>query len=124
MDALIDPTTRGYVLLDGTPQRDPADGLANACYLRLTVRLGSYWADRTLGSELYKLQREKDVQRVAAQAKQYAEHALSPLLGDGRAKTITVTTERPGNGRLHLLIDVLAANGQRYGFNHPVQVGA
>lgn len=122
MDAFIDPATRDYVLLSGAAQRDPAGGLANACYLRLTTPLGSYWADTTLGSRLHELQREKDLTRVAKLAKQYAEQALAPILSDGRATSISVSTEQPHNGRLHLLIEVIAASGETLTFKHPVGV--
>lgn len=122
MDSFIDPTTRDYVLLQGAAQRDPANGLANACYLRLTVRLGSYWGDTELGSRLHELEREKDVSRVAILAAQYADQALAPLLADGRATQINVTTSRPGNGRLYLLIEVVSASGETLTFKHPVGV--
>lgn len=121
MDSRIDPITRDYVLINGTPQRDPADGLANACYMRLEIPLGSYWADKTLGSRLHELQREKDLSRVAMLARQYAEQALAPILADGRATQINVSTERMP-GRLNLLIEVLAASGETLTFKHPVTV--
>lgn len=121
MDSRIDPITRDYVLINGAPQRDPADGLANACYMRLEILLGSYWADKTLGSRLHELQREKDLSRVAILARQYAEQALAPILADGRATQINVSTERMP-GRLNLLIEVLAASGETLTFKHPVTV--
>lgn len=123
MDALINPTTRGYVLLENAVQRDPSNGLLNACYLRLTVQLASYWADRTMGSKLHLLRREKDVSRVMVLAKQYAEQALAPLVDDGRATQIKVTARQPGNGCLYLLIEVTAASGETVAFKHPVSVG-
>lgn len=122
MDAWINPKTGDYELANGSPQRDPAGGLANAVYLRLMTPLGSYWADAELGSRLHELQREKDVGRVAVLARQYAEQALAPILQDGRATSIDVSAERPGNGRLHLLIEVTAAGGERLTFKHPVKV--
>lgn len=122
MDTFIDPVTRDYVLLSGAAQRDPAGGLANSCYLRLTVPLASYWADITLGSRLHELQREKDVPRVARLAVQYAEQALAPILADGRATQINVSTEQPHNGRLYLLIEVKSASGETLTFKHPVGV--
>lgn len=122
MAVLIDPATRDYVLLDGTLQRDPANGLHNALYLRLTTPLGSYWADKELGSQLHFLRREKDVVRIQRLAKQYAEQALQPILDDGRATRIAVTTEQPHNGRLYLLIEVEAASGETLTFKHPVTV--
>lgn len=122
MDAFIDPVSRGYLISNGTPQRDPAAGLANAVYLRLMTPLGSYWADASFGSRLHELQREKDLSRVALLARQYATQALAPILVDGRATAIDITAERPGNGRMLLLIEVTAASGERLTFTHPVTV--
>ncbi len=125
-DAWINPVTGGYELTQGAPQRDPAGGLANAVYLRLMTPLGAYWADAALGSRLHELQREKDLARVAILARQYAEQALAPIVADGRATAIDVATERAkaadGSGRLNLLIEVTAANGERFTFQHPVKV--
>lgn len=121
-DALIDPYTRGYVLVNGSVQRDPAAGLANAVYLRLSTPLGSYWADPTMGSRLYTLQRVKDLARYGVLAKQYAEEALAPIVTDGRASSITVTVEQPGNGWLLMQIQVIAASGERHDFTYPVKV--
>lgn len=125
-DALIDPVNRDYVLTDGAPARDPAGGLANAVYIRLETPLGSYWADPLLGSKLHRLQRTKDLPRVEREAKQYAEEALAPILADGRARSITVSTQRvkstDGGGRLNLLIEVVDAAGERQTFTHPVKV--
>lgn len=122
MNAFINPTARDYVLLSGAAQRDPAGGLANSCYLRLSVPLGSYWADTTLGSRLHELQREKDLAHVAKLARQYAEQALAPIIADGRAIQINVSTEQPHNGRLYLLIEMIAASGETLTFKHPVMI--
>ncbi len=121
-DALIDPASRDYVLLDGAAQPDPSGGLANSCHIRLVTRRGSYWADRSLGSRLHELQRMKDVPRMAKLAKQYAEQALAPILAEGRATAVVVATEQPHNGRLHLLVKVTALDGAEFRFTHPVGV--
>lgn len=115
MDAGIDPTTG-----DLSGQR--ISTLANAVYIRLITPLGSWWADTSLGSRLHELQRSKDLSRVGALAKQYAEDALKPLLDDGRAKAIAVTVEQPHNGRLELLVEVTDATGDRQVFRHLVRV--
>ncbi len=120
-DAWIDPVKGDYDLTAGAIVRDPAGGLANAVYLRLMTPLGGYWSEATLGSRLHELQRMKDLARVAVLAKQYAEQALAPILADGRATAIAVTTERQPN-RLALLIVVTAASGERLTFQHPVTV--
>lgn len=115
MDAGIDPTTG-----DLSGQR--ISTLANAVYIRLITPLGSWWADTSLGSRLHELQRSKDLSRVGALAKQYAEDALKPLLDDGRTKAIAVTVEQPHNGRLELLVEVTDVTGDRQVFRHLVRV--
>lgn len=121
-DCWINPATADYAYTNGAPTRDPADGLANAVWLRLATPLGSYWADPTLGSRLHELQREKDVPRVMRLAVQYAEQALAPIQVDGRATAIEVTAERPRGGWLSLLIRVTRASGERLTFQHPIKV--
>ena len=121
MDAWINPLTGDYAIVAGAATRDPAAGLANAVYLRLMTPLASYWADATLGSRLHELQREKDVARVAVLARQYAEQALAPIIQDGRATAIDISTERQA-GRLALALEVTAASGERHTFRHPVKV--
>ena len=126
MDTWVDPVTRDYRYEAGAFVRDPARGLANAVYLRLMTPLGSWWADPALGSRLHELVREKDVSRVALLARQYSEQALQPVLTDGRATKIDITTERVKDntqgGRLQLLIQVIDAGGRLFTFIHPVKV--
>lgn len=115
MDALLDPTTGDYA-----GQR--TDTLANAVYLRLITPFGSWWADPTLGSRLHELAREKDLTRVAVLARQYAEQALSPIVDDGRAIRVAVSTTRANPGWLTLLVEVEEAGGRVSHFIHPVKV--
>lgn len=122
MDAFISPITRDYILQAGAPQRDPADGLANAVYLHLMTPLGSWWQDANFGSKLHLLVRQKDLRRVGFLAKQWAQEALKPILADGRATNIEVETEQPHNGRLNLLIIVTDAADRRLTFQHPIEV--
>lgn len=122
MDIWIDPATAGYQLAAGAPVRDPAGGLANAVYLRLSIPLGSWWAAPEVGSRLHELQREKDLSRVELLARQYTQEALQPLLDDGRATAIEITTQRPHDGRLLMQIELTAATGRQFTFQHPVKV--
>lgn len=115
MDAEIDPRIH-----DLTGRRITT--LANAVYLRIVVPLGSWFGDRTLGSRLHELKREKDVARVAILAKQYTEQALRPLLDDGRAKSVDVAAERRSDGRLWLTVELLDAGDRRQTFEHLVSV--
>lgn len=115
MDALIDPTTGGYT-------GEQTNTLANPVYLRLNTPLGAYWRDRTIGSLLYTLARSKDLPNVHVLAVQYAEQALQPLIDDGRAQSIRVTSSRPRVGWLLLDIDVVDAIGKTQHFQHHVKV--
>lgn len=124
MDAWINPVTGAYEqVADGSALvRDPADGLANAVYLRITTPLGSYWANPTLGSRLHELEREKDVARVQTLAEQYALQALQPLVDDGRVSQLSVRTERQP-GRLVLLVELTDAAQTVRTFQVHVKVG-
>lgn len=121
-DAYIDPSTGAYVSAAGDLDRDPADGLANAVYLRVMTPLGSWWADVTLGSRLHELQREKDVPRVQRLARQYIEQALQSLLDDGRVSSITVATQHQA-GRLAVRVELLDAANVTRTFDFHVKVG-
>lgn len=121
--SFISPTTHDYVITNGSATPDPLDGIANAVYIRLETPLGSYWADKTLGSKLHLLKREKDVPRVKQQAVQYAEQALSPLLTAKRIQGLEITTEQPQKRQLLLLIEVTLLNGKKANFQHTVKVG-
>ena len=122
IDAYLNPLSGDYVLQQGQPAEDPANGLANAVYVRLMTPLGSWWQDVNLGSRLHELTRQKDLSRVSILAKQYSETALQPVIDDGRATEIVVTTEQPKNGRLLLHIQVTAASGELFHFEQFVEV--
>ncbi|MCP1293288.1 MULTISPECIES: phage GP46 family protein [Chromobacterium] len=115
MDPLLDPITGDYA--GGT-----TDTLANAVYLRLMTPLGGWWADPELGSRLHLLSRSKDSNQIDLLACQYAEQALQPLLRDGRARRVGVEAQRPGSGRLLLLVEVEEAGGQTRHFQHHVRI--
>lgn len=128
MDAWLNPSTRDYAsdtAMPGALQRDPANGVANAVYLRLMTPLGSYWAAPSLGSNLYKLQRSKALTGIDLLARGYALAALQPLLDDGRATSIDVQAHRSSNtitSRLVLLVTVVDAGGDQHVFEHHVKV--
>lgn len=97
MDSRISPSTGDY-------DRTPVDDLSNALYLRVTVPLGSYWGDVTLGSKLHLLRRSKDLARNTTLAIQYTREALQPLLDDKRAERIDVDAKWNHDGRLELFV--------------------
>jgi phage gp46-like protein len=122
MDAWINPTTRDYELTAGVRTADPANGLANAVYLRLQTPLGSYWRYPLMGSLLHTLAREKDLVRISQLAVQYCEESLQPLKDDGRATAIAVSAEQLHDGRLRLLVEVTDAADIKRVFEHQVKV--
>jgi phage gp46-like protein len=115
IDRGIDPYTGEYL-------QTKINHLGNAVYIRLATPLGSWWADPSIGSRLHELARSKDLPRIGVLARQYAAAALQPLLDDGRARSIDVTSEQPHDGRCLLRITVVDALGRQATFQHPVRV--
>ena len=85
-----------------------------------------WWADAWpevigdhIGSRLWLLSREKQLQSVVLRAKEYAEEALEWLVTDGVARTVTVTAEIVGPGTLGLGIEIERPTGEaiKYSFN-------
>ena len=116
MDALLNPHTGGYVL------NQSARSIENELYIRLVTPLGSYWADRTLGSRLHELRRQKHTVRIEVLAKQYAEQALQPVLKANRAQSITVTAAAPQRGWLKLTVTAVDAAGETITLSYKVAV--
>ena len=114
MDALLNPQTGGYVV------NQSAQSIENELYIRLVTPLGSYWADRTLGSRLHELRRQKHLKRIEVLAKQYAEQALQPVIQSKRAQCIQVTASAPQHGWLKLHIEAVDAAGDTVTLNHKV----
>lgn len=117
-DFRINPLTGDY---DGQ-----IDDLSNAVYLRIVTPLGSYWADPSLGSKLYLLQREKALQPARVLAEQYVRLALQPLIDDQRVDRIDVALgefeDASGTTRLPLRVSVYRGGLLAAQFDHPVKV--
>lgn len=99
------------------------DSLQTAVYLSLYTHRG-WWGDRTLGSNLYLLGREKFAPGIEKTAKGWAEEALAWLVDEGVAKTITATVERLPGGVLAIEIVIERVdNGdiERYNYNWEAQ---
>lgn len=116
MDALLNPQTGGYVT------NESAQSIENELYIRLVTPLGSYWADKTLGSRLHELRRNKHLPRIAVLAKQYAEQALQPVIDGKRAQSIDITAESEKRGWLKLHIVAVNAAGRTVTLTHKVAV--
>jgi phage gp46-like protein len=126
MDAYIDPTTAAYVRTATDLQRDPADGLANAIYLRLMTPLGSWWAQPTIGSRLHELVRAKASTALLQAARQSCQQALAPMVTDGRLSGVEIDAElhdmADGSKSMALRVVATAANGRVVTFTHHVPV--
>ena len=115
MDSHIDP-------LNGDYSRTSSSGLENAVYLRVSVPLGSYWADKSLGSKLHLLRRSKDLERNKVLAIQYTREALQPLIDDKRVDRIDIDAVWNHDGRLELAVEIWRAGDLAVSFKHYIKV--
>ncbi|AUZ85783.1 phage GP46 family protein [Methylophaga nitratireducenticrescens] len=134
MDFALSKTTTGLldIGLDG-PDFKIEQGLKSAVIVSLftdarahdddiipdgTTNRRGHWADafreRSLGSRLWLLSREKQLPSVLDRAQQYASEALQWLIDDNVAETVDVTTDFPYIGRLGIYITIIKADGSRF----------
>jgi len=80
------------------------------------------WMDvlrgRPLGSRLWLLRREKQMQEVVARAKEYAEEALAWLVEDGVCTSIEVETATVAQGVLGIRAAFIRPSGQIVRFQY------
>lgn len=69
------------------------------------------YAENALGSRLWLLWREKDMDSVVARARQYAEESLQWLIRDGRVSGLHVTASRVSKGYLGISVQALPVPG-------------
>jgi len=82
---ISDDTTTGVIALE------MGDELLAAIWLSISVKKGSWWANRDFGSEVYKLRRAKYSETTKMKCKNYVEDSLAWLKTTGRADSIDVT---------------------------------
>tara|TARA_B100001179_G_scaffold228519_1_gene212698 strand:- start:4602 stop:4973 length:372 start_codon:yes stop_codon:yes gene_type:complete len=119
----FDQITNDYTL-DGinAPPFTGTQALAEAAYLRLLTPKGSYFVDSTLGSELHKLRRSKDIPRMRRQALAWAKQALEPLRAPYYLNDIIVTAGNVKSGHLLIKAELVQANGSQTTTSINVQV--
>lgn len=101
----------------------PVADVVEAAYLRLTTEKGSYFADPSLGSELYRLKRSKDIPRIRLQAVKWAIQALEPLKNNYYLSSVVVVELPPiTKGAINLLVTLTHQSGQTYKLTHTVKV--
>lgn len=95
------------------------DSLTNAVIISLFTDLRvdgqrGWWGDsfdRPMGSKLWLLSREKQLQSVLDDAKEYAEQALQWLIDDKLVQSITVTATNPEPAILLLSVAIKLLDG-------------
>lgn len=122
MATLIVPDTGDYERQAGRLVADPAAGMLNAVYLRITTQRGRYWGDPRLGSRLHELKRMRDMARVAVLARQYTLEALKDLVDSQRINSLSVSVSRPEAGKLLVHGEARLATGEPFSFQHFVPV--
>lgn len=71
-----------------------------------------------IGSRLWLLSREKDLQEVQRLARDYAREALAWLIEDGLAVAVEVGTGIPRRGWLRLRIDIAQQDGRQSTYDY------
>lgn len=86
---LLDPTTRDYVLANGSPVE--TDSLLVPAYHRLRIQQGTwmYQPDANYGSRFSRL-KKRVTGGDASEVENIALLALQPMMDDGRASSVTV----------------------------------
>jgi phage gp46-like protein len=108
----IDPTTKDYVMTQGSPAE--TDSLQIPAYMRLKVRRGGwmYAPDDKYGSDLAAAKNQKGTSRDATHIENIVAVALQPIVDDGRAKGADVTVTANGRGYLGLEADIHTVAGR------------
>lgn len=107
---------------DNSTLSDADQAIVHTVYIWLATRQGSYWADRSLGSLLHELRREKDTPRNRQLARQYALDALKPVVDARRWRSVSVELEPTANN-FSLSIGIELHDGRNVTVYHKVAVG-
>ncbi len=73
-----------------------------------------YFSDRSLGSRLWLLEREKQLPQVLQRAKDYADEALQWFIDDGIAQNVNVITDWLSEGRMAIYVTIIKADGDTW----------
>lgn len=103
----IDPATRDYVMENGAPVE--TESLTAPAYIRLRVRRKKwlYAPDELFGSDLADQKRQNP-----ALIESLAARALQPIVEDGRAAELSVSSIGASRHGLQLQIDITDAQGE------------
>lgn len=106
----INPASGDYVMERGSPV--PTNSLQIPAYIRLrTPREGWMYApDASYGSDFANL-KKRQTTRDSSEVESIAARALQPILDDGRAQSIEVTTTESQRNAIGLKADIIDAQG-------------
>lgn len=117
----FNPNSHDYVL---DALKSPMQlSLEQAAYLRLVTKKCSYFADPNLGSELYRLNRSKDVPQLLRLAKTWAEQALQPLVKPYYLTRVDVSVSQSTQGSLQIVANLHRADSSTTTTTIDVKVG-
>ncbi len=107
----IDPSTGDYVMSGGAPVETAS--LQNPAYVRLKVKRKTwlYAPDEAYGSDLYLIKKRRTDGSQNSLVENTAARALQPLIDDGRASEINVTTTQAARNGVGLEVDLTDAEG-------------
>lgn len=92
-------------------------------WILLQVRRGAFWQRPTLGSKLYQLRTAPAIDATAKRAVAIVEEALSILVIQGRASSVSATASLVDNTRLQIIVIVIDSAGEKNELSTFVPVG-
>lgn len=114
----IDPTTGDYIMQNGAPS--VTQNLSIPAYIRLKTKRTKwqYAPDSKYGSDFY-LIKKRSTTNDSNILEGVAAAALQPILDDGRASDIEVTTVAVALNGVGMDVDITDAQGQDNSFTLP-----
>jgi len=99
---------------------EKSSNLLTSVYLSLMIPLGSFFANPKFGSRLHLLRTMGNTARTEALIPDYCKEALQWMLDIGRAKSVSVITQRDPvalPGRINASVLVIQADNSEVTFN-------
>jgi phage gp46-like protein len=105
----MDPTRKDYVMQLGAPKE--TSSLKMPAYFRLAVKRGTWmYGPATFGSDFHLDQKRRSSQDASG-LESKASRALEPLIDDGRASEIDISTSEAARHGVRLQISIRDAQG-------------
>lgn len=107
----IDPVTKDYVMVGGSPVNDPS--ITHPVYFRLMVQRTRwmYAPNDRYGSDFW-MEKNKNYVAKPTVLEACADRALQPLIDDGRATSVTNTLASRSRNAIGLQCDIVDSQGE------------